>query len=43
MYGDNGGKMEIRNMPDPISLTIERMRSKDPEKVLIPGTTSTQQ
>ena len=37
MYGDGGGKLPIRDMIDPIHLTIERMRTKDPEKVLIPG------
>ena len=37
MYGDGGGKLPIRDMIDPIQLTIERMRTKDPEKVLIPG------
>ena len=38
MYGDGGGKLPIRDMIDPIDITIERMRSKDPEMVLIPGT-----
>ena len=37
MYGDGGGKLPITNMIDPIDITIERMRSKDPEMVLIPG------
>ena len=38
MYGDGGGILPITNMPDPINLVLERMRSKDPDKVLIPGT-----
>ena len=37
MYGDGGGKLPIRDMIDPIDITIERMRDKDPEKILIPG------
>ena len=37
MYGDSGGKLPIRNMHDPITMVVERMRSKDPTMVLIPG------
>ena len=33
MYGDGGGKLPIRDMVDPIDITIERMRNKDPEQV----------
>ena len=37
MYGDGGGKLPIKNMVDPITMVIERMRSKNPDMVLIPG------
>ena len=37
MYGDGGGKLPIRDMVDPIDITIERMRNKDPDQVTIPG------
>ena len=39
MYGDGGGKLPIKNMVDPITMVIERMRSKNPDMVLIPGMT----
>ncbi len=38
MYGEKGGVLVINNMPEPITLALERMRKKDPELVLIPGT-----
>ena len=37
MYGDNGGKIPIKNMADPITMVVERMREKNPDLVVIPG------
>ena len=37
MYGDNGGKIPIKNMVDPITMVVERMREKNPDLVVIPG------
>ena len=31
MYGDNGGKIPIKNMVDPITMVVERMREKNPD------------
>ena len=42
MYGDNGGKIPIKNMVDPITMVVERMREKNPDLVVIPGIMSLQ-
>ena len=37
MYGDNGGKIPIKNMADQITMVVERMREKNTDLVVIPG------
>ena len=37
IYGDLGGKMEVKDIAGNISITLERMRKKDPKLVSMPG------